>query len=201
MGIVKTNRVLLLASDRRELKGFGDEYIKEVVGVGAISAALHTAHLISKHSPDFVVSIGSAGRVSKELEVGKAYSFKCVNNDLIDLSEVHISLGSSLDREGSTYGPLKTFDTSSPYILTTTGKYSRSMKESYKTLSSSAVDMEAYGVALSCRELGIPFFAVKLITDTIECDAAISSIDREYRVSREALISKVKEVLSQFDPL
>ena len=188
-------KILLIASDKGELKGFDDSF-KKVSGVGPIMAAAATAIAICDHKPDIVFSIGSAGSVKNTLSVGDAYSFSSIITPDQNLTSVNIALGSTFDSNRTTLGRIQTSDTSSSYSLGTSGTFNKVLQPWHETLGVSAVDMEAYGVALACRKCSIPFYAVKLITDIVGDDSTIGKIQFKLRQGREKMIELVNKLIS-----
>jgi len=188
-------KVLLVASDKAELKGFDQSYMKIVCGVGPIMAAISSSIAIVESKPDVVFSIGSAGSISDELEVGKAYSFSIVVTPDQNLTAFHIALGSTLDSNRTTFGAIETNDMQSRYTLATSGTFSNVIMPWQEVLKADACDMEAYSVALACKKQGVPFYAVKLITDKVGEKTQIGKIQFNLRDGREMLISKVSSIL------
>lgn len=189
-------RALLLASDKRELKGFPECYLKGVIGVGPINAAINSALLIAYHNPDVVVSVGSAVAIDPALKVGEAYSFSRVNNDVLDLRGAFLPLGASLDSAGATISELYTLDTESSLTLTTSGTYTKEMRDSLSVLKSSALDMEAYSLGLTAKSFNLPFLAIKLITDSVGDNSKVSNVDIRLRLNRDRLVKKTEETLN-----
>ena len=188
-------KVLLVASDKGELKGFNEGYIKVVSGVGPIMAATVAALAIAKEKPDIVVSIGSAGAISEELEVGRAYSFSRIVTPDQNLTSFHVALGSTLDSNRTTFGEIRTKDLQSRFILGSSGSFSKDLQPWHKILSADASDMESYGVGLAAFKTGVPFYAVKLITDRVGDLSTIGKIQFNLRKGRERLISLVSSIL------
>ena len=109
---------------------------------------------------------------------------------------MHLPLGVTIDKKRSTVGELETADRASRLILSTSGAFSSEITDAHKTLYADASDMEAYGVALAARESGIPFFAIKLITDYVGDKSTIGDISFNLREGRTKLSSLSEEVLS-----
>lgn len=188
--------VLLVASDKSELKGFSDNYIKVVSGVGPIMAAVKAAKEIVLNKPDVVISVGSAGAISRDLKKGEAYSFKSVVTPDQDLSVMHLECGVTIDGRRTTVGSLDTRDRSSSLILASSGTFASVVTDKHKTLKVDAADMEAYGVGMAARDANIPFFAVKLITDYVGDSSTVGDIQFNMRDARAKLIQLVEELLS-----
>ncbi len=187
-------KVLLVASDPSELKGFGDEWIKCICGVGPISSATYSAIFIERYKPDVVFSLGSAGSLGR-FKRGDVVSFSTIVTPDQNLSSMHLSLGTTIGSNRATFKELYTADKRSGYILYTSGTFNKEKVESHYSLHSDATDMEAYGVALSATVLSVPFFAVKLITDTVGDNSTIGDISHFYREGRERIKEKVLSLL------
>ncbi len=188
-------RVMLAASDRGELSGFDDGFIKVVSGVGPILASASTMKAAIENKPDVIISVGSAGAISKELEIGKAYSFNAIVTLDQDLSAFHLALGSTLDSKRTTLGLLSTRDNGSSLILATSGRFASEVTEQHKMLKADAADMEAYGVCMAASLLTIPFFAVKLITDYVGDKSTIGKVSFNLREGRAALSAAVASLI------
>lgn len=189
-------KVLIVASDKGELKGISDEYIKVVSGVGPVMAAVAAAREIEREKPDCVISLGSAGAISRSLKIGEAYSFGKVVCPDQNLTTMHLPLGVTIDKKRSTVGELETRDRASRLILSTSGAFSSEITEAHKTLYADASDMEAYSVGLAAREAGVPFYAIKLMTDYVGDKSTVGDISFNLRDGRAKLISLLEEVLN-----
>ena len=176
-------KVLIVASDKSELKAFPDKFIKIASGVGPVLSSAFTAFAIAEHHPDIVFSVGSAGSAGK-LRIGDCISFSRVITPDSD-----ITLTSDRKKLGAI--PL---DGNSEYILSSSGTFAAKPGEG--NLFFDAADMEAYGVALSSSLKGIPCYAVKIITDLIGNHVNLGSYGYTLRQLRILLPEKVEEVLS-----
>ena len=181
-------KVLLVASDKAELKPFGDECIKIVSGVGPILAAAAAAYAIAEYKPDVVFSVGSAGSMGK-LKIGDVASFAKVITPDSDLSAFHLSPGSTLLPSRASLSAIA-LDGSSSLVLSSSGRFA-----SERSSLSDAADMEAYGVALSAYLRKIPCYAVKLITDIVGEKITLGDYGYNLRTMREAMAAKVDGIL------
>lgn len=188
-------KVLLIASDKNELKDFDNRFIKAVCGVGPILSSAITALELSRTNADIVVSIGSSGAVAPSLEIGKAYSFSRVVTPDQNLSSLHVSLGNTLDANRTTVGELFSADRVSSLTLGTSGTFNKSLQLWHSSLHVDAADMEGYGVAIAAKSCNVPFYAVKLITDRVGDNSSIGKIQFNLRDSRESLISLVESLV------
>ena len=184
-------KVLLVASDKAELKPFSDEYIKVVAGVGPVLAAASSAYAIAEHNPDIVFSVGSAGSMGK-LKLGDVVSFSRVITPDSNLTAFHLPLGATLLPTRATVSSIP-LDSTSEYILSSSGSFA-----SIKDESSDAADMEAYGVAIACYLKRIPCFAVKVITDIVGERISLGDYGYNLRAMRETMTAKVDEILARF---
>lgn len=162
-------RVLLVASDKAELSAFGNEWERCITGVGPIMSASLSMKKALETKAEVLVSLGSAGSTGT-LKKGDVVSFSSVITPDQDLRTVHLALGNTLDSRRVTIGPLYTEDRESKYILSSSAKFSNTL------LPSDAVDMEAYGVGITARALGIPFLAIKLITDYTDDSTSVGDV-------------------------
>lgn len=188
-------RILLSASDKAELKGFSDDYLKVVTGVGPIAAASLSMKAALEFKADAIVSIGSAGAISDSLEIGKAYSFGTVLTPDQNLTKFHLSLGSTLSQNRATIRELRSADCSSSLVLYSSGTFSSSVLEAHKALLADASDMESYGVAMTAHNLNIPFYAIKLITDRVGESAKVGDVSFKLREGRAELIALVESLV------
>lgn len=187
-------KVLLIASDKGELKGFCDKYIKVVCGVGSLMSAATTAMWVEREKPDLVVSVGSAGALNASLEIGNAYSFSSVVTPDQDLSGFHVAKGSTLDEKRTTIGELRSADPNTVLRLSSSSTFTHQSSEWLKSMNVDAADMEAYGVAIACHKQNIPFLCVKLITDYVGDDSSIANVSFNLRNGREKLVELVDSI-------
>ena len=187
-------RVLLAASDKAEVKGFSDDYIKTVTGVGPILSASITMREAIINKADVIVSIGSAGAISERLQIGEAYSFSSVVTSDQNLTRFHLALGATLDKSRATIGEMRSGDRSSDLVLATSGTFASAPNAA---LRADAADMEAYGAAITAYNLSIPFYAIKLITDRVGDSSSIGKVSFNLREGRARLIELVDSLVRQ----
>lgn len=184
-------RILVVASDKNELKGFGDAFDTAVVGVGPIMAAAGAMYAAKETDPEVIISVGSCGSTGN-LKKGEVVSFSSVVCPDQDLTVMHLAPGTTIDQRRSTVGALQTGDRKSPYILSSSGTFASEVTDMMKALHADASDMEAYGVGIVARQLGIPFFAIKLITDHIGDASTVGDISFNLRDGRARMVETVK---------
>ena len=188
-------KILLVASDRNELKGLDGPWDTCVSGVGPVLAATHTVINAERYKPDVIVSVGSAGSLGR-LKKGEVISFSSVVTPDQDLSSMHVRLGATIGPDRATFGELYTLDKMSPYILCSSGKFADEVLPAHTFFKADAVDMEAYGVGVATRALGIGFYAVKLITDIVGDKSKIGDVAFSYREGRARLAEVLSSIFS-----
>lgn len=187
-------KVLVIASDRNELKGLDESWKKCVSGVGPVMAAVQSVIAIEKYKPDVVVSTGSAGSLGR-FRRGDVVSFSSVVTPDQDLTPFRVALGSTIGPDRATLGELFTLDRTSGYVLCSSGKFSSEVLPSHRILKADAADMEAYGVALASRYMGVGFYCVKLITDIVGDKSTVGDVLFSYREGRERVSSFLSSLL------
>ena len=157
-------KILLLSATHLEhgVNSIEDNPIFET-GVGKISAANTTTHLIHQHKPDLVINFGSCGNL-KNYKIGEVIRIGKVYND-ID-TRPFSDYGFT---PFSKYGPIK-FDVSDVecfstdyFYDSTQTHYSEKYMEMIKTCD--VVDMELYAIAQVCDTMGVPLQSYKWISD------------------------------------
>ena len=144
----------------------GAEIVKVVTGMGKTQAAAMLAFAVAEHRPDVVLNIGTVG--SYRHNVGDILvSRRFVDRDMqrlpldgvckeLDMSELSFGekLPSVIDGQ----------DTFAPVRINTGDNFVFSPEED---LGCDAVDMESFAMAWVCRKAGVPFLAVKYVTDKL----------------------------------
>lgn len=189
------SRILLVASDKAELKGLDGDWESCVCGVGPIQSAAMTAVYASRFKSEIVVSVGSAGSLG-HLKKGDVVSFSSVVTPDQDLSAMHIRLGSTIGPDRATFNTLYTLDRTSGYTLYSSGRFSSEILPSHTLLKADAADMEAYGVAMAAKCMGLGFYCVKLITDIVGDESSVGDVSFSYRAGRERLGEVLSSILS-----
>ncbi len=184
-------RVLIVASDKAELKAFPDTFEKVASGVGPVLAAASAAYAIAEHLPDVVFSVGSAGSAGK-LSIGECVSFARVVSPDFDLSSYGLEVGSTLMGNRKILSSIE-LDRNSSYVLSSSGSFNTGISLPFHY---DAADMEAYGVAFAASMRHIPCFAVKVITDVIGEHVDLGEYGYTLRSLRSLLPLKVEEILS-----
>ncbi|MGN1164161.1 MAG: hypothetical protein ACI4S4_05050, partial [Candidatus Ornithospirochaeta sp.] len=141
-------KILIVASDKSELRGFGDEYCRVVSGVGPIMSAAAAASEIEKSGAEAVFSVGTCGSTGR-IGRGSVVSFGSVVCPDQNLSAMHLKKGTTIDWTRATLGEIYTSDRTSNLVLLTSGTFSSSITEDFVLLKADCADMEAYGVGIA----------------------------------------------------
>ena len=186
-------RILVVASDKAEIKGLGSDFLTLVSGVGPIMAAARTSGEIIKTKADVVISVGTCGSLGR-IKKGEVVSFSKVVTPDQDLSSMHLSLGATIDWNRSTIKELTTADRLSGLTLLSSGTFTSSYRDVFSSFSPDCVDMEAYGVGVAALSLGIPFYAIKLVSDIVGDHSTVGDISFSMREGRESLFEALREL-------
>ena len=152
-------------------------FLKVVIGVGKINAAINTFKAIVLHKPDRVINFGTAGSLNPEYVPGLYKVGSVVQRDF-DARPLTNEIGvvpydktpMSLDfGDGPSLSTGDNFVTSTPEV------------------KSDLVDMEAFAIAKVCQELDIPLDIFKYVTDNADENAANDWLTQMRQGSREFL--------------
>ena len=181
-------KILVVASDKAEIKGLGGDFLTLVSGVGPIFAAARASGEIVKTGAEVVVSVGTCGSIKR----GEVVSFSTVVTPDQDLSAMHLSLGATIDWNRSTIKELRTADRKSGLTLLSSGTFTSSYRDVFSSFSPDCVDMEAYGVGVAALSFGIPFYAIKLVSDIVGDHSTVGDISFSMREGREHLFEALR---------
>jgi adenosylhomocysteine nucleosidase len=156
--LVRNWRVSNQQHEGREFRFFEhDDKVVVCGGIGPEAARRAAEAVITISAPRVIYSVGFAGALDPALKVG----------DLVHPRRiVNASDGSSVDLGGGT-GVLVSF------AAVASPKQKQKLRESFQA---QAVDMEAAAVARAAEARGVPFLAVKVISD--EFDFEFPSMER-----------------------
>jgi len=155
-------------------------------GIGKVAAALATAFLIEKYSPDYIVNTGSAGGFEQSLKVGDIVISTEVRYHDVDVTAFGYEIG-QLPANPPAYIPHQvlieaaqegiealssTSETSIQTLLglITTGDTFMTAEEdiskarkNFPTMA--AVEMEGAAIAHTCHQLNVPFVVIRSMSD------------------------------------
>lgn len=140
----------------------GQEVVIVESGVGQRAAARATSEAIKFYKPRWVISAGFAGGLTDDLLRGHIV----MADELANLAGERLAVGLKLDpssvagMKGLHIGRLLTVDT----ILRQPAERRR-LAEQHGAI---ACDMESSAVAATCREHGVPFMAIRVISDAVD---------------------------------
>lgn len=178
--------MLLMAAAREELGPLEGE----VVGVGSVVAAARAARILEQRRPSRVVLLGTGGAYAGGPKVGSA------------IASARVGLSYGVAALGLGYVPraptpvdgdvemlevlgLPRHDVLTVGAITTDEHLARRLADGW-----TVEHLEAYGVALACREAGVPFVAVLGISNDVGADAHLQWLtnrDAAQQAARNAL--------------
>ncbi|MEW6984106.1 5'-methylthioadenosine/S-adenosylhomocysteine nucleosidase [Colwelliaceae bacterium 6471] len=150
-------------------------------GIGKVAAALATAILIDRFSPDYIVNTGSAGGFEQSLKVGDIVISSEVRYHDVDVTAFGYEIGqlpanppaylphpvlveaakagvSSLDNIQTLVGLITTGDT----FMTADEDIAKARKN-FPTMA--AVEMEGAAIAHTCHQFNVPFVIIRSMSD------------------------------------
>ena len=163
--IMKILLVYAIPEEKIEVNIPNAEVIYVETGIGKVNAAMHTMRAICEYHPDVVINFGSAGTLNHkvgDIIVCNRFVDRDLRNVILDgvISEIEfdrdainrVFLSEHLMEHAKLIGTCNTGDS-----FITQGS----------DIEGDVIDMESYAVADVCREMGIPFVAVKYVTDIV----------------------------------
>ena len=168
--IMKILFVYAIPEEKIEINIPNAEVIYVETGIGKVNAAMHTMRAICEYHPDVVINLGSAGTLNHkvgDIIVCNRFIDRDLHNVTLDgvISEIEfdrdainrIFLSEHLMNHAKLVGTCNTGDS---FITEGTD------------IEGDVIDMESYAVADVCRNMGIPFVAVKYVTDVVGQNSA-----------------------------
>lgn len=163
--IMKILLVYAIPEEKIEVNIPNAEVIYVETGIGKVNAAMHTMRAICKYHPDVVINIGSAGTLNHK--VGDI--FVCnhfIDRDLrkVTIDGVISEIDSGRDAINRVFTVQQLMECAHLYGTCNTGD---SFITQGNDIEGDVIDMESFAMADVCREMGVPFFAVKYVTDVV----------------------------------
>ncbi len=178
--------MLLLAAAREELGDLDGE----VVGVGPVVAAARTARILAERKPDRVILLGTGGAYEGGPPVGAA------------IASARVGMSYGVATLGMGYVPrapqpvdgdpelldrlaLPRHHVLTVSAVTTDPHLARRLSDGW-----TVEHLEAFAVALACREARVPFVAVLGISNTVGADAHVQWLthrDAAQQAARDAV--------------
>ena len=131
-------------------------------GVGKVSAALHTYDKALSLKPDLVLAVGTAGTLHHRVGDILACS-RFLDRDLEKIAYLGVPFELDFTAELFNFN----FHIAMNGCVSTGDTFQTDKEASSAGLHVDVFDMEAFGSAQACKQLNIPFLAVKYITDVI----------------------------------
>lgn len=188
-------KALVVASSDGELISFKklNSVITLSTGLGNILSSSLVTKAISEEKPEVVFSIGSAGRNTNSMvKEGEVVSFKNIYSYDQDLTSLGFLRGETVNGKRKKFGRIATADDKSNYIILSSSSL---VDNPMFPLFFDAFDMESYGVAVASKIFSIPFYVVKVITDTLGDEKSKEDISLIYKEKRDELTQVVKGFL------
>ena len=158
--IMKILIVYAIPQEKIEVNIPNAEVIYVETGMGKVSAAMRTMRAICEYHPDMVINIGSAGTLNHK--VGDVF----VCNHFIDRDLRKVTLdGVASEIEFDNDAINRIF--SGRELVYGTCNTGDSFITQGNDIEGDVIDMESFAEADVCREMGVPFFAVKYVTDVV----------------------------------
>jgi nucleoside phosphorylase len=159
--------LLHLAAFAPELAALDSTYLREVVGVGLVEAALGTQRVLAAHRPAHVVLVGTAGAYEgSRLAIG----------DVVAASRIVLAapaggaLPDAIPSAIATDVALTSSFAAKPVIVATTLAITTdddTARALERATGAAAEHLEAFAVARACELAGIPFTAVLGIANIV----------------------------------
>lgn len=154
-------------------------YVKVVMGVGKIKAAIATMKAIQQYQPVRIINYGTAGSLNPVFGSG-IHQIASVGQRDMDVR----ALGNRLGETPFTKEHWITLsDVESRPTLTTGDNFVSSVPE----LASDLVDMEAYAIAMVCRDQRVPLDVYKFVSDNAD-ESAPASWEENVAAGREQFL-------------
>lgn len=158
--IMKILLVYAIPEEKIEINIPNAEVIYVETGMGKVNAAMKTMRAICEYHPDMVISFGTAGTINHkvgDVVVCNRFIDRDLRKVAIDGVISEIEFGRDVPWRVSTNRDIMwgTCNTGDSFITENAD------------IEGDVIDMEAYGEADVCRMMGIPFVAVKYVTDVV----------------------------------
>ncbi len=160
------------------------------VGVGVVRAAEATARLCARFQPERVILVGSCGKYGASPDIGTAIQARMVG--LVDGAAAL----------GLAYAPLAPEPIATPVLLgldlptakvATTGAITTDPTLAARLAADWDIEhLEAFGAALACQMVGVPFHAILGVANTVGPEAHAEW--RTHRHDAEAAAQRAVEV-------
>ena len=158
--IMKILIVYAIPQEKIEVNIPNAEVIYVETGMGKVNAAKKTMRAICEYHPDMVINAGSAGTLNHK--VGDIF----VCNRFIDRDLRKVTLDGVVSEIEFGRDAINSIFTGHQLVYGTCNTGDSFITEG-NDIEGDVIDMESYAEADVCREMGVPFFAVKYVTDVV----------------------------------
>ena len=158
--IMKILIVYAIPQEKIEVNIPNAEVIYVETGMGKVNAAMRTMHAICEYHPDMVINIGSAGTLNHKV----SDIFVC--NHFIDRDLRKVTLNGVVSEIEFGKDAINRIFTGHQLVYGTCNTGDSFITEG-NDIEGDVIDMESFAEADVCREMGVPFFAVKYVTDVV----------------------------------
>lgn len=173
---------------RGEIKGV--PVILALSGIGKVNAALTTAVIIERFTPDYVINTGSAGGLKAGIQIGDVVVGCEIAHHDVDVTVFGYVPGQvpQLPARFNANQYLADAARKAAHVFTGaeiytglivsgdqfvgTAEQNRLIKEKFSDVV--AVEMEAAAIAQTCYQLNIPFVIIRAISDNGDANASVS---------------------------
>ncbi len=158
--IMKILIVYAIPQEKIEVNIPNAEVIYVETGMGKVNAAKKTMRAICEYHPDMVINIGSAGTLNHK--VGDIF----VCNHFIDRDLRKVTLDGVVSEIEFGNDAINRIFTGRDLMYGTCNTGDSFITQG-NDIEGDVIDMESFAEADVCREMGVPFFAVKYVTDVV----------------------------------
>lgn len=158
--IMKILIVYAIPQEKIEVNIPNAEVIYVETGMGKVNAAKKTMRAICDYHPDMVINIGSAGTLNHK--VGDIF----VCNHFIDRDLRKVTLDGVVSEIEFGNDAINRIFTGRDLMYGTCNTGDSFITQG-NDIEGDVIDMESFAEADVCREMGVPFFAVKYVTDVV----------------------------------
>ena len=158
--IMKILLVYAIPEEKIEINIPNAEVIYVETGMGKVNASMRLMRAICEHHPDMVINAGSAGTLNHK--VGDII----VCNRFIDRDLRKVTLNGVVSEIEFGKDAINRIFAGHQLVYGTCNTGDSFITEG-NDIEGDVIDMESYAEADVCREMGVPFFAVKYVTDIV----------------------------------
>ena len=158
--IMKILIVYAIPQEKIEVNIPNAEVIYVETGMGKVNAAMRLMRAICEYHPDMVINIGSAGTLNHK--VGDIF----VCNHFIDRDLRKVTIDGIVSKIDFGNDAINRIFSGRELVYGTCNTGDSFITQG-NDIEGDVIDMESFAEADVCREMGVPFFAVKYVTDIV----------------------------------